>query len=91
MRIGTIDRVRRFDAARPGLPGEHGLVFACGLALLVLAVRSGSRGATVAAALAGAGLVARAASGRDGPVARLGRARREGPPDRDPVVDPPYL
>ncbi len=61
----TLQRLKRFDAQRPSLPGEHLMTLAAGLGLWRSARnRSGwGRAAALAAALA---LVARAASGRDG-------------------------
>jgi hypothetical protein len=81
--------LRRFDARRPSLPGEHWLTFAAGVALLALAARGMRRGGGTAALLAGLGLVARAASGRDGPIARLrGRVPyRPAADDRGTAVD----
>jgi uncharacterized membrane protein len=83
----VIERVRRLDAERPGLPGEHWMTLAAGVVLLLVAARDARRGGGLPAALAGIGLVVRAASGRDGLLKRLG-ARV---PYRDPVRDPPYL
>lgn len=63
---------QQWDKARPGFPGEHWLVFGAGVLLMH---RSGlSRhwvGRTLGRA-AGAALVARAASGQDGVLGKLG-------------------
>ncbi len=67
-----LDEIRRIDEERPSFPGEHWLALAGGIALIALALRS-RRGGGLTQALAGAGLVWRAASGRDGLVARLRR------------------
>ncbi|HYF60839.1 MAG TPA: hypothetical protein VEA81_17980 [Burkholderiaceae bacterium] len=71
MAFPLIDTLRRVDEHRPSLPGEHWLTFAAGLAMLYWASRRMRRGGGTGAALAGLGLIARAASGRDGPLARL--------------------
>ncbi len=60
----TLERLRRCDAARPGLPGEHWLALGVGLWLLTRPARTPiGRAALVAAGVA---CVWRAASGRDG-------------------------
>ena len=87
MLAALLDRIRRQDDRRPGFPGEHWMALVAGVALLALAARRGRRGRGLPSAIAGAGLIARAATGRDGPLGRLRRATRP----RDPVRDPPYL
>ena len=62
-----------FDRRRPSFPGEHFIVAAAGSSLLASAGRRRGIGRALAL-LAGAALLARAASGRDG-LARLARPR----------------
>ena len=72
--ISAFRQLRRLDARRRGVPGEHWAAFGAGTALLSWAKRSRSPLVkAVAYATAGA-LVWRAASGRDGVAHRL-RAR----------------
>ena len=59
-------RGKRADAARPGFPGEHWLAMAAGLALFLYARRSRSALVRSLVRTAASGLMARAASGRDG-------------------------
>jgi uncharacterized membrane protein len=66
-------RLKDFDEQRPSVPGEHWLALGAGALLLLWAARKRSW----ATAIAGAGMVARAAAGRDG-VRRL-RARVAAP------------
>ena len=70
-----LDRLRSWDAQRQGFPGEHWLAFAAGLYLLARPRRSTA--ARLASLVAGAGLVARSLSGRDGAIARLEERARE--------------
>lgn len=74
-----LERVKRLDASRPNLPGEHWLAFAAGVGLWIATRRHPSAGVRVLASLAGTLLVARAASGREVPpmLARLPFAGRE--------------
>lgn len=70
MLMSPLERLRRFDDERSSLPGEHWMTLGMGLWLM-------TRPATtvvgrLAAVAAGAALVLRAASGRDGFAARLG-------------------
>ena len=68
MESSLFERLMRFDDERPGLPGEHWLALGAGLWLLT---RPGeSTLGRLASLAAGAALVYRAASGRDG-LARL--------------------
>lgn len=63
-----LGRLAAEDEARPGFPGEHWLALGLGVALLIYAARRG-RGSPLLRSLAttaGTGLIARAASGRDG-------------------------
>jgi hypothetical protein len=64
-----IDRLARFDAQRPSLPGEHWLTFALGVYLLLRSRRSSA--GRLASMAAGALFVGRALTGRDGPIAAL--------------------
>ena len=66
-----IDRLLAFDAQRDSLPGEHWLGFGLG-AYLLLRRRRSVTGRLLSLA-AGAVFVARALTGRDGPLAALDR------------------
>lgn len=66
-----LDRLVQFDRQRPNIPGEHWLAFAAGLYLLLQRRRSAA--GRLASTAAGALLVARALSGRDGAIAYLER------------------
>lgn len=69
-----LKQLKDFDDRRPSLPGEHWIAFGAGALLLLWAARRRSW----ATAGAGLGMLARAASGRDG----LRRAlKREDAPD----------
>jgi hypothetical protein len=71
-----IDRLVEFDAQRESLPGEHWLAFGLGLYLLLRERESvAGRWASMAA---GALLVLRALSGRDGAIAALQRRAQLG-------------
>ena len=65
----AIERLRRWDERRPSLPGEHWITAAAGVYLLL--ARRSSVTARLLSAAAGAALIARALSGRDGPLAAL--------------------
>jgi hypothetical protein len=67
-----VSRLRDFDRNRPGWPGEHWMAFAAGVYLLLRSPRSLT--ARLACRGAGALLVARALSGRDGAIAALAKA-----------------
>jgi len=69
----SVPSLRRWDQRRHGLPAEHWATFALGLYLLKRR-RSGPLGWLLSRA-AGAGLVARALSGRDGAVQVYQRVR----------------
>ncbi|MBK1689537.1 hypothetical protein CKO37_18755 [Rubrivivax gelatinosus] len=58
--------MRDFDERRPSLPGEHLATLGAGLALLRQAPRTSSTLSRVLVFAAGAALLWRAASGRDG-------------------------
>ena len=66
-----IDRLLEFDAQRESVPGEHWLTFGLGVYLLLRHRRSVA--GRVAAVAAGALLVVRALTGRDGAIAVLER------------------
>jgi hypothetical protein len=63
-----LKRLAAQDEARPGFPGEHWVALGLGVALLIYAARRGSGSPLLRslATTAGTGLIARAASGRDG-------------------------
>lgn len=73
MELSLLDRLKRFDDQRPSFPGEHWLALGTGLWLITRQQQS-MLGRLVSIA-AGAALVYRAASGRDG-LARLISSRR---------------
>jgi hypothetical protein len=88
-----LNRLKRLDDQRPGLPGEHWMTLGAGLWLL--GQRSGSSVGRIVSAAIGAALVYRAATGREGlfnrllesaPVRRL-RDRRRGRRPNDRFVD----
>lgn len=89
-RASLLEELRAFDRARQSLPGEHWAAFGLGLYLLLR--RSGSPVGRVASMVAGAALVARALSGRDGAIAMYRRAeRRDAEDDLDGAAMPwPY-
>jgi len=68
-----LHQLQRFDRQRSGMPGEHWASFGAGLTMLNLARRSPSPVFRAVVVAAGVALIWRAASGRDGPVARLRR------------------
>ena len=68
MELSLLDRLKRFDDERPSFPGEHWLALGAGLWLITR--QQQSMLGRLAAVAAGAALVYRAASGRDG-LARL--------------------
>lgn len=76
----TFRNLRQWDEARPGFPGEHWLVLGAGLLVLQQARRSDSVLGSLVAGAIGSALVTRAASGRDGAIAIVGR-----------LVSPPTL
>lgn len=63
---GPLRRWQAWDAARPGIPGEHWVVLAAGIAAWALTRKSPSLLVRTAGVMAGTALVGRAASGRDG-------------------------
>ena len=70
-----IDRIVDLDARRDGLPGEHWLAFGVGLYLLLR--RRDNVAARLISIGAGALLVVRALTGRDGAIAALERRAQE--------------
>ena len=62
-----LEKMKRYDASRPSLPGEHWLAFAAGLGLWIATRRHPSVPVRVVASLVGTLLVARAATGQDVP------------------------
>lgn len=62
-----LHRIRRLDAQRESLPGEHWMALAAGVGLWLATRRHPSVAVRVLASVAGTLLVARAASGRDVP------------------------
>lgn len=66
----ALNSYQAWDDSRDSFPGEHWLVLAAGVALLLAASRSSSPAKRIIGAALGGALIYRAASGRDG-VARL--------------------
>ncbi|MGV3569903.1 MAG: hypothetical protein ACO1PB_04825 [Ramlibacter sp.] len=62
-----LENLKRWDARRPGVPGEHWATFAAGLGLWVATRRQSSLPLRILAGVAGGMLVARAARGRKTP------------------------
>lgn len=62
----SLARLRAYDDARPGVPGEHLLTLGMGLAVWLLTRHHRSTLVRTAGLMAGSALVGRAASGRDG-------------------------
>lgn len=78
MNFGSkIDAIKKKDAQRPGLPGEHLAVLGAGVLLLMTLGRSRSLPKRVLAGAAGGALVGRAASGTGG-LARVARLLQGG-------------
>jgi uncharacterized membrane protein len=78
MNIGSkIDAIKKMDAQRRGVPGEHLAVLGAGVLLLLTAGRSRSLARRVLAGAAGGALVGRAASGTGG-LARVARVLQGG-------------
>lgn len=61
-----LQQLKDWDDRRPSFPGEHWLVLAAGVAVLLAARRSTSPIVRALGPVAGGALLARAASGRDG-------------------------
>jgi uncharacterized membrane protein len=62
----ALQQLKDWDERRPSFPGEHWLVLAAGVAVLLAARRSPSPLVRALGSAAGGALLARAASGRDG-------------------------
>lgn len=67
MSESLLDKIKRVDAQRPNVPGEHWLALATGAGLWLATRKHPSVAVRLAAAVAGSFLVARAASGRQVP------------------------
>jgi hypothetical protein len=61
-----LHKIKRYDDARPGFPGEHWIVLGAGVGAWLATRRSPSVVVQTLGMLAGTLLVARAASGREG-------------------------
>lgn len=70
---GWLARLRRFDAQRPSVPGEHWFAAGTGLLLCRRARHAPNAAGRLLYAAAGMLMVARSLSGRDGLLARLRR------------------
>jgi hypothetical protein len=66
MNLPLLYSLLRFDRSRHSMPGEHLATLGMGVSMLMSARKRSSRWAQVASMLAGAALIYRAASGRDG-------------------------
>jgi uncharacterized membrane protein len=64
--VSSLRQLKAFDDARPGFPGEHWLVLAAGVAVLLAVRRSPSPLVRGLGSAAGSALLMRAASGREG-------------------------
>lgn len=67
MTQSLLQRIETWDADRPGLPGEHWLVFGTAIALWLGTRRHPSLAVRLLGSVAGTALVARAVTGRDVP------------------------
>jgi hypothetical protein len=61
-----LHRIKRYDDAREGIPGEHWIVLAAGLGSWLLTRRHPSFMVRTLGLIAGTALAGRAASGREG-------------------------
>ncbi len=66
MPTDALTRLKQYDENRVGIPGEHWIVLAAGLAVWYLTARSPSTTVKIAGMAAATALVGRAASGRNG-------------------------
>ena len=66
MPMQKLRELKAMDEARDSFPGEHWLVLAAGIAVLLAARRSPSPMVRALGSAAGSALLMRAASGRDG-------------------------
>lgn len=64
--------LKKWDDRRPSFPGEHWLALGAGMLVMRSAGRSRSFLGRMAGRALGAALMARAATGRDGPLGKLG-------------------
>lgn len=62
----TLQKLKRYDHGRPGMPGEHWIVLAVGVGAWMATYRHRSVVVKMLGAVASIALVARAASGREG-------------------------
>lgn len=62
-----LEKLRRWDAQRAGIPGEHWITFVAGVGLWVATRRHPSMGVRLVAGITAGLLVARAAAGRQIP------------------------
>jgi hypothetical protein len=67
MTDSILQRIKRYDAARPGIPGEHWLALAAGIGAWLGTRRHPSFAVRILGSVAGTVLVARAATGRKVP------------------------
>ena len=67
----ALQKLKSYDDARPGLPGEHWLALGAGIGLWLVSRNHPSLLVRTAGLMAGTALVGRAASGRDGLVKLL--------------------
>jgi uncharacterized membrane protein len=67
MTDNLLDKIKKFDDARPGIPGEHWLALGGAVALWLATRRHPSVVVRVLGSMAGTALVARAATGRKVP------------------------
>lgn len=74
--VSLLEQVQEWDESRPSLPGEHWLTALLGLTCLLVQPRYPA--ARALSLVAGMGLLARAATGRDGLIAYMERQARVG-------------
>ena len=67
MTDNLLDKIKQYDDQRAGMPGEHWLVLAGGVALWLSTRRHPSFAVRLLGSVAGTALVARAATGRKVP------------------------
>jgi hypothetical protein len=67
----ALQRIRQYDQARPGFPGEHWLVLATGIGIWLATRRHPALTVRLLGSVAGTVAVARAATGRKVPHALL--------------------
>jgi hypothetical protein len=64
--VTTLKKIKAYDDARPGFPGEHWIVLGAGIGLWLASRRHPSVVVQTLGALGATALAARAASGREG-------------------------